>query len=279
MGEKNGAVAFFDVDGTLVWHDFERMRKRAKGGTPTEAIQIRPSDAVYEAFSRMRAAGNLTFICTGRHLPFIPQTIRELNPDGFVAGAGAIVCVGDEVVRAEFIERDLLLETARRFVAAGIDITLEGDEDNIELHPSGRPARFPGSRLARTAEEVAEFSRERRYSKFCSNGVGERDLVPLRDFIDAHYTICDLQGGVLEFSMHGVDKGTGIEAALAHLGHGRGGTFAFGDSENDLSMRAAVETFVAMGNALPNVRAVADYVTLTAAEDGVPAALEHFGLI
>ena len=44
-------------------------------------------------------------------------------------------------------------------------------------------------------------------------------------------------------------------------------------------MRAAVETFVAMGNALPNVREVADYVTLTAAEDGVPAALEHFGLI
>lgn len=279
MGEKNGAVAFFDVDGTLVWHDFERLRARAKEGATSEALQIRPSEAVYEAFSRMRAAGNLTFICTGRHLPFIPQAIRELNPDGFVAGAGALVCVGDEVVRAEFIERDLLLETARRFVAAGIDITLEGDEDNIELRPSGRPARFPGSRLAHTAEEVAELSRERRYSKFCSNGVGERDLVPLRDFIDAHYTICDLQGGVLEFSMRGVDKGTGIEAALAHLGHGREGTFAFGDSENDLSMRAAVETFVAMGNALPNVRAVADYVTLTAAEDGVPAALEHFGLI
>ena len=34
-----------------------------------------------------------------------------------------------------------------------------------------------------------------------------------------------------------------------------------------------------MGNALPNVRAVADYVTLTVAEEGVPAALEHFGLI
>ena len=26
MGKKNGAVAFFDVDGTLVWHDYEKMR-------------------------------------------------------------------------------------------------------------------------------------------------------------------------------------------------------------------------------------------------------------
>lgn len=278
MGKKNGAVAFFDVDGTLVWHDYEKMRAMS-AEERRELPPIKPSPAVYEAFSRMRAAGNLTFICTGRHLPFIPQTIRDLNPDGFVAGAGAFVCVGDRVVRAEFIERDLLLETARRFAAAGVDITLEGDDDNVELNPSGRPAHLPGSRLARTAEDVAELIVAHRYSKFCSNGVEERDLAPLRDFIDEYYTICDLQGGVLEFSMRGVDKGTGIEATLACLGRGREGTFAFGDSENDLPMRAAVETFVAMGNALPNVREVADYVTLTAAEDGVPAALEHSGLI
>ncbi len=117
MGKKNGAVAFFDVDGTLVWHDYEKMRAMS-AEERRELPPIKPSPAVYEAFSRMRAAGNLTFICTGRHLPFIPQTIRDLNPDGFVAGAGAFVCVGDRVVRAEFIERDLLLETARRFAAA-----------------------------------------------------------------------------------------------------------------------------------------------------------------
>ena len=278
MGEERGAVAFFDVDGTLVWHDYEKI----KAMSPEEhraLPPIKPSPAVYEAFARMRAAGNLTFICTGRHLPFIPQSIRDLNPDGFVAGAGAFVCVGDEVVRSEFIERGLLLETARRFVEAGVDITLEGDDDNLELNPSGRPAHLPGSRLARTAGDVAELMGAHRYSKFCSNGAGERDLAPLRDFIDAHYTVCDLQGGVLEFSLLGVDKGTGIEAALSRLGRGAEGTYAFGDSENDLSMRGAVETFVAMGNALPSVRAAADYVTLTAAEEGVPVALEHFGLI
>lgn len=254
MAEITGAAAFFDVDGTLVWHDYEKIKTM----TPEEVQAlppIRPSRTVYEAFDRMREAGNLTFICTGRHLPFIPRSIRDLNPDGFVAGAGAFVSVGDEVVRAEFIERDLLLETAARFVEAGLDITLEGDDDNVEL------------------------MREHRYSKFCTDGVSEKDLEPLRDFIDEHFTLCDLQGGVFELSLIGVDKGTGIEAALAHLGHGRKDTFAFGDSENDLPMRGAVETFVAMGNALENVREVADYVTGTAAEEGVPAALERFGLI
>ena len=149
MAVITGAAAFFDVDGTLVWHDYAKIKTM----TPEEVQAlppIRPSRTVYEAFDRMREAGNLTFICTGRHLPFIPQTIRDLNPDGFVAGAGAFVSIGEEVVRAEFIERDLLLETAARFVEAGVDITLEGDDDNVELNPSGRPARLPGSRLART---------------------------------------------------------------------------------------------------------------------------------
>lgn len=275
---QHGAVAFFDVDGTLVWHDYEKL-KRAGSGKSAALGQITPRPAVYEAFERMRAAGNLTFICTGRHLPFVPQTIYDLGADGLIAGAGAYVSVGGEVVRSEFIQRELLVETARRFEAAGIDVTFEGDEDNIELNPTGHPARFAGSHLVRDSAEVAELSLSHRYCKFCTKGFEERDFDPVRDFLDEHFTICDLQGGVFEFSMHGVNKGTAIAAALAHLGHGRELTFAFGDSENDLAMAGAVETFVAMGNALPNVKERASYVTGTAAEDGVPAALEHFGLI
>jgi len=35
---------------------------------------------------------------------------------------------------------------------------------------------------------------------------------------------------------------------------------------------------VAMANAAPEVRAEADYITLSNEEDGVAAALEHFGM-
>ena len=84
---------------------------------------------------------------------------------------------------------------------------------------------------------------------------------------------------MFEFSLKGIDKGTGIACALAHMGHGRANTFAFGDSENDLSMAPAVETFVAMGNALPGVKAAADYVTDSVQNDGVATALARFGLL
>lgn len=271
--EKNGAVAFFDVDGTLVWHDPERLRR---GENLSEDA---PTAAVYEAFRRMRDAGHLTFVCTGRPTSLIPEAIRALEPTGLIAAAGAYVRVGDEVVRDERIPAELALEVARRCEDAGVDVNLESNERSVELLPSGKPAHFPSSLLLRRADELAEVLGEMSFSKFCVSGYGLDDLAPLLPFLREHFTVADLQGGTFEFSLCDVDKGTGIEAALAHLGHGRDRTFAFGDSENDLPMLDAVETFVAMGNALPAVLERADYVTLSAEDDGVPAALERFGLI
>ena len=44
-------------------------------------------------------------------------------------------------------------------------------------------------------------------------------------------------------------------------------------------MLVAVETAVAMGNAVSEVKAVADYVTDDVAHDGSVTATRHFGLI
>lgn len=72
----------------------------------------------------------------------------------------------------------------------------------------------------------------------------------------------------------------GVARALEYLGRaGNARTFGFGDSGNDLGMLAAVETAVAMGNAMPEVKAVADYVTDDVAHDGTVTAMQHFGLI
>lgn len=81
-----------------------------------------------------------------------------------------------------------------------------------------------------------------------------------------------------ELSPKGIDKG--VARALEYLGRaGNERTFGFGDSGNDLGMLAAVETAVAMGNAMPEVKAVADYVTDDVAHDGTVTAMRHFGLI
>ena len=83
-----------------------------------------------------------------------------------------------------------------------------------------------------------------------------------------------------ELSPKGIDKGVGVAQALEYLGCSRNAhTFGFGDSGNDLGILAAVEMAVAMGNAMPEVKAVADYVTDDVAHDGTVTAMRHFGLI
>jgi len=48
---------------------------------------------------------------------------------------------------------------------------------------------------------------------------------------------------------------------------------AFGDAENDISMLKYAGIGVAMGNATPEVKAIADEVTLSNDEDGIAGSL------
>ena len=70
-----------------------------------------------------------------------------------------------------------------------------------------------------------------------------------------------------------------MAALLAHYGIAPEEAMAFGDGENDLSMLMAVGVGVAMGSASDYVKERADYAAPTVDEDGVAAALKHFGLL
>ena len=77
----------------------------------------------------------------------------------------------------------------------------------------------------------------------------------------------------------GNSKSTGIDKVLAYFDIDLKDTMAFGDGGNDIPMLKHVATGIAMGNAEPHVKAVADYVTTSVDEDGIANALKHFGLI
>ena len=70
------------------------------------------------------------------------------------------------------------------------------------------------------------------------------------------------------------NKGQALKDFAGLKGIGMDEVMAFGASENDLTMLTAAGTGVAMGNALPEVKAAADMLTLTNDEDGVAAAIE-----
>ena len=77
----------------------------------------------------------------------------------------------------------------------------------------------------------------------------------------------------------GGGKTEGIACVLEALGLTREQSIAFGDGGNDVEMLQYAGIGVAMGNACPEAKAAADYVTDDILADGLANGLRHFGLI
>ena len=79
----------------------------------------------------------------------------------------------------------------------------------------------------------------------------------------------------LEFASPRVSKGSGLAFVAQRLGFQLGQTIAFGDGENDVELLEAAGYAVAVENAYPRVRELADYVCGPASEEGVAQVLEE----
>lgn len=269
----DSAVLFFDVDGTLTSFDPDNM-------TDKDFSAERPSRAVIEAFHRLRDTGHKAFICTGRPLWLIADGLRALEPAGIVAMAGATLEVEGRVVHEDCFDEDIVEELARRIAAAGGEALFETNGVTYSLEPVGVEQSFLlGAVVAHGVDQMRVDGRLR-VGKVCISARGLVRVANDDGFIDRNFELCNTGGQNRELSPKGIDKGVGVARALEYLGReGNARTFGFGDSGNDLGMLAAVETAVAMGNAMPEVKAVADYVTDDVARDGTVTAMRHFGLI
>lgn len=167
-----------------------------------------------------------------------------------------------------------------RIAAAGGEALFETNGATYSLEPVGIEWSFlPRASVAHDVDQMRVDGRLR-VGKVC---IIAPDLVRIANddgFIDRNFELCDTGGQNRELSPKGIDKGVGVARALEYLGRADNArTFGFGDSGNDLGMFAAVETAVAMGNAMPEVKTVADCVTDDVAHDGTVTAMRHFGLI
>jgi len=80
----------------------------------------------------------------------------------------------------------------------------------------------------------------------------------------------------IEIMPKNVDKATSLDRMLETVGLTRENAICCGDGFNDISMIQYAGTGVAMGNAQPAVKEVADYVTGTNDEDGLVQVIDEF---
>lgn len=117
--------------------------------------------------------------------------------------------------------------------------------------------------------------------KFLMTGDHAR-LLTLRDAllerIGAEVTVTRTTSDFVEVMAPGISKGVALLELAKRLDIPRETIVAIGDGENDIPLLEAAGLGIAMGNAMPALRARATEHTLSNAEDGVAHALERLGL-
>jgi Cof subfamily protein (haloacid dehalogenase superfamily) len=92
------------------------------------------------------------------------------------------------------------------------------------------------------------------------------------------YTVLKSAPYFLEMLDKRVNKGTGVKSLADVLGIKPEEIMTIGDQENDIAMIEYAGVGVAMDNAIPSVKEVANFVTKSNLEDGVAYAIEKFVL-
>ena len=262
-GGKRIRAAFFDVDGTLITVGGHRM-----------------PPGVAPALQALQRSGVQVFLCTGRHALEIEEEnmLPGITVDGAVYMNGQLCELQGQIVRETPIPaRDLsalkqilqkkncsciFLEKDRMY-ANCVDSRMEVEQAKIG---TAVPAVRDISDLEnRRIYQVIPFVNEEEEEEL----LRQMPHCRTKRWGDAVVDLMSRTGG----------KENGIRALCAAIGITTEETIAFGDADNDLEMLQLAGIGVAMGNALPQVRACADMVTDTVENDGIAHALQKLKLI
>ena len=278
-------IIFLDVDGTILEH----------------GSHVAPSTG--DAVRAARAAGHLVYLSTGRSASDIHPKVAEIGFDGAVTNSGALVVSGDEVV----IDRPLPREATERLLQAmrsrGIRFFLQtrdgvyASDDMAELmrdYAAALEAREAAGEEVRPEDSLVGLA-ERTFPRIEEADLGRIDkavfvsdhedgLEQLRADLGDDFLVVPgsmpLPGGSNgEINERDTTKGSAIELLLAHLGIDAADAVAVGDSWNDIEMFEVCGVAVAMGNAHPELKALADFVTTDVLDDGIANAFRRLGLI
>lgn len=253
------ALAFFDLDGTLL----------------NSKSQL--DDEVVSALHQIRENGVLPFIATGRGIFELDDIMKKTGITGAISMNGQYIELDNEVIYKEAIPKtaiEKLLKAAAPHQEAlsfynGSGYWLNRLTENAEIAYAythmPMPAISPDAYLvdevnmllvlSRSLEQVDYYKAEVPELNFFMNSPSSIDVTNITN-----------------------NKGTGIEQVVESLGF-KGETYAFGDGRNDLHLLAAAEHKTAMGNAVDELKEIADFVSTANTEHGIVNAFKHWGIL
>ena len=256
---KKVKIVFFDIDDTL--------RVKATGYMP-ESIQY--------VFKSLKDKGILTGIASGRALYGVVPEIKALEPDYFVTINGTYVVdkKGQEIVNNP-LPRDIVAKYVEWAKSEGIEYGFAGKD---------KPVVSKRCDLVDNALEPVYGICDVDSDFYLTNDVyhmwtfSERnDQLP--EELASQIRLVPWHEHSSDVVQKDISKASGVAHVLEKNNWKPLNAMMFGDGPNDMEIFDYVGLTVAMGNAVPELKEKADFVTKTVEEDGILYALEEFGLV
>ncbi len=250
-----------DLDRTLIWEDYV----------------LRPRTLA--AIARARDAGLPVIVVTGRMVQSVRRVLGPGWSDPIICYQGAAVVAADGTwLLHEPIEVELAREVIAAVEAEGYGLNVYVDDElyvSKRTPEADRYASFQGIELHIVGDLQAWLDRPP--TKLVA--IGDPDALDavggrLRPRFESRLWIAKSLPFFLEFAAHGVSKASGLSFLAEREGFAQARTLAFGDGENDLELVDWGGYSVAVENADPRVKAIADWVCPPAAEEGVAQVIE-----
>ncbi len=251
-------LVFFDIDGTL-------------------ATGKHVPESAAEGLRLLRENGNLVFICTGRNPAYAQKNFGQYA-DGFICCNGRLAVKGGEVLYSHPLSDEQIREIVKRMDAVGAGYAFLGtDEGYYGGDPAGYEVMSRVQDKGFVKNGLAEHMNVYTFDAYL--GTPDRISV-IQEALDG-FAIANPHGPhpSADITVLGVDKGTALVHVAEVLGVPLENTYGFGDGRNDICMLKAVGHGIAMGNAIDETKAAAEYVTTDINDNGVWNGLKHYGLI
>lgn len=250
---------FFDIDGTLV--------PQLGGSSVPESTKA--------AIDELRARGHFCAIATGRAHCLAEGQCRELGFDSMVCDGGNGVMLEGKLLGIDPLDREACIELARECEELGFYWAVSPENRPVRYTPKQEFADMVGTYYMTTRVvknlDIASFPEILKMYVACKPGEEEK-IRALKKLSWARYH-------PEYIFVEPTDKSIGIRRVMDHYQAPYEDVVVFGDGTNDLAMFISEWTSVAMGNAVPELKERADFVTKDAADDGIAYALRHYGWI
>lgn len=258
--EQRKKYFFFDIDGTLI---------PQSGGAEVPA-------STRAAIDELRRRGHFCAIATGRSQFLAQGACQMMGFDNMVSDGGYGITLEGKLIGIRPLDRELCLQLAEQCDRMGYLWAVSPENSAIRLTRDQRFADVVGGYYMKTVVvpdlDISSFPEILKMYVACEPG-DEKKIPALSQLTWARYQ--------KEYIfVEPTDKAVGIRQVMDYYHAPYEDVVVFGDALNDLSMFLPDQwTCIAMGNAVPELKERATFVTKNSADDGIAYALRHFGWI